>query len=304
MAPKLYIIESKERDGLVKIGVTEREDDESPHGPVYKRISEYRTGLSDESIVHETSGAKVFEKYLHNFFQDNHKSIIIKLKDGIFRPDEWFTLEPHALKALVDTFSKEHPGCIEDVHTDELPIFLSGAMSAIQWHARRSNDLQLLQEQFAEEYNDHIRATQNSLSDLYSTDYNAQLLHPKTSDPSGEFTPRIDADFNSLFNEAGQVPILKAQLEQRNQLREGRTAIAVAAIILIIFLMFTGAFVASTIFALLSLITLAAWPWIQPIVVPRTKYLLSKITSSSNAAANANNRQSDDMPNQQDQSNE
>ncbi len=128
MASKLYVIESEERKGLVKIGFTGSE--------VKERIQSYREGISDPSTVHETPGSKVFEMYLHKFLGNYRKSIPITFKflgNVVIGPREWFWLEPHVLAATLEAFDQEHPVSVDQVKAENLPIFLSGVFSAIQW---------------------------------------------------------------------------------------------------------------------------------------------------------------------------
>jgi hypothetical protein len=137
LTPKLYLIESEERLGLVKIGFAGAGEN-IDENVVYERIKKYAVGISDTSTVHETPGAAVFEKYFHSLVSKQQKNIDIKFKalDKSYRPIEWFELDPEIAKILIDSFSKQHPAQLNDLNLEEIPLFLSGALSAIHWHAK------------------------------------------------------------------------------------------------------------------------------------------------------------------------
>jgi hypothetical protein len=130
----LYLIKSEERDGLVKIGFTS--------GDVGSRIENYKTGISDSSVIHEMAGSKTFEAFFHSFFSSYRKPVPIwfKLSNAhLPGPREWFVLEPRVLAVILDALEKRHPKKVEDVDVSELPIFLSGLITAIQWDAEMSS---------------------------------------------------------------------------------------------------------------------------------------------------------------------
>ena len=131
MIPKLYLIESKERDGLIKIGSAGSGDNSADRDVVYERVTQYAVGISDSSYVHEISGAPIFERYFQSFVRQRQKPIDIKFKltNKVNHPREWFELPPNISKILIESFSKEHPRNIDELAVSDLPLFLSGALS-------------------------------------------------------------------------------------------------------------------------------------------------------------------------------
>lgn len=276
MIPRLYIIESKERDNLVKIGATERSDDVHPYGPVHKRISDYQAGLSDSAIVHEAPGAKVFERYLHNLVRGSQKSVIIRLKESVLQPEEWFTLEPEVRRALVGAFAGDHPDRIEDVPIDQLPVFLSGVMSAVRWHASRSSDLALEQESTMERYLENLRAAQ-STGLLQNVQDPVQLSET-------QWAVSMPADLQAYANAVRNSARCESEMAQSRRITEGRTIIAIIGLVLLI-IAWLGSPVSGCIFAAIALSTLGAWPWFQPIAVPAVRRLLARMQTSASTAS-------------------
>lgn len=126
---KLYLIKSEERDGLVKIGYTS--------GSVDARIGRYKTGISDNSVVYQTDGSMIFEKYLHWLASGHRKDIDIRLIERVYSPIEWFELPESKLKALAAAFDAKRPQSLDEIAESDLPAFLNGLLSAINWHATR-----------------------------------------------------------------------------------------------------------------------------------------------------------------------
>jgi hypothetical protein len=253
----LYVIESKERDGLVKIGFTSTE--------VRERVESYREGLSDPSLIHETSGNITFERYLHTFLSKYRKQIPITFKlsdEHLPGPREWFHLDSHVLTAILKAFDqKEHPISVEEVGADDLPIFLSGVFSAIQWDAWFPNPDRLVeftsQEEFVTPFDMVYR--QWTTDDNLAT-YTAQphMGEERLQSPIGT---RLIQQENDVI---GQVAALKMRATRIQEMEAGRTVIALAALPCILFLMATGAWMAGNIFAFGVCLLIAAWPHVQP----------------------------------------
>lgn len=124
-----------ERKGLVKIGYAGGKP-EGDGDPVYRRVKSYATGIPDNSIVHKTLGAQVFEKYLHWLVSGDQKEIDIRFLENQYKPREWFELPPEKLKILIEAFAAEPPKSLDAISEGELPVFFSGLFSAINWHAK------------------------------------------------------------------------------------------------------------------------------------------------------------------------
>jgi hypothetical protein len=79
-------------------------------------------------------------------------------------PREWFTLQSDIAAALREAFSHEHPTTIEQVNPDDLPAFLSGLFSAIQWEAAHVSPERLIEMTRQQEELGSIQPSQNGAS--------------------------------------------------------------------------------------------------------------------------------------------
>ncbi len=276
MASKLYLIESEEREGLVKIGFAGGGNSQTPDADVvYNRVSDYATGISDPSKVHETTGSIIFEKYLHRFFEDNRKPVVIKFFRKTKEPREWFQLEPNTLPILIEAFSKEHPQRVDQVNRSDLPVFLSGVFSAIHWEAWYTSP-----ERRAELAG--IAAQENFITALerQRTDGNIGFSIPDSligQDVSGNTdlgieqtetspNPTIEDDFaRRAIDSIGQAKALQVEISQIQEMEKGRTIIAMVSVVCVLFLCLFGTNVVGiTIFSVLAFVLLARWPNMQP----------------------------------------
>lgn len=291
MTPKLYLIESEEKDGLVKIGFAGSGDNNSENDVVYERIGQYAVGISDSSTVHEILGAPIFEKYLHKFIEQKQKPISIKFKltGRIRRPQEWFILPPNISEIFVSAFSEEHPTNMDDLSVDDLPIFLSGAMSAIHWHAQNIPAPELAE----------MTVRKNLLSEFEKMRTqqvergSAQNQNQEHDSRSLEQTPISNSFANNLIQSVGQAERLKAEMTEMREMEASRTIIALVSALMIVFLLFTGATISGCIFAILASLLYAGWPTIQPygasILVNLSNRLKKNAKKSRNQSGNYDN---------------
>ena len=261
MTPKLYLIESEEREGLVKIGFAGAGDNAVDGDAVYARIRKYAVGISDTSSVYETPGAPTFEKYFHALVSEKRKPINIKFRflEKSYRPIEWFTLSPEVSKLFIDAFSKDHPTHIEEVSLTDMPAFLSGAMSAIRWHAERISFPELAE----------ISVQEEILSDLEKR--RAIQLSSQENEDNNSFShaiaplPVLNSESSDFVHSVAQAERLKVEIAEMEQMESHRTIIALVSAIIIFFLLITGGRNAGCLFAILASLVYAFWPNIQPI---------------------------------------
>lgn len=136
---KIYFIESKEKTGLVKIGYTNAKSEEND--PTYTRIKQYAEGLSDNAIVHDTVGTYSFEQYLHLLASAYRKKTVICLPKNASRdqeitlnPKEWFEFPANKFDLIREAIYQTKPRSFDEISDDDLPLFLLGMFSAIEWN--------------------------------------------------------------------------------------------------------------------------------------------------------------------------
>lgn len=257
ITPKLYLIESEEREGLVKIGLTGVRREASEAEMVQKRIQEYLAGISDPSTIYETAGSKIFEKYLHEFFRDYRKSIPLTFKfwdKQLPGPQEWFDLEANIFQALRETFSQEsYPSNVNQVDFDDLPVFLSGVFSAMQWEAKFTDPKWLDWDRpFPISGNDlPIPSTMPQKFDLQDKD----SANRQPNDP-------LQTELQIILAEDRPHPTSwqKTEITQIRDMEASRTVIGIVAILCVLYLSMIGA--PLTTFALFSLLLLVVWPFV------------------------------------------
>ncbi len=260
MTAKLYLIKSEERDELIKIGRTD--------STVYERFGGY-SGLADSSMVYEVSGERIFEDYFHTFINQNRKPIRIRFKlTGKERnPREWFVLSSSIAEVFATAFSQTHPTNIDDLPVEDLPIFLSGALSAIHWHAHK-----IAMPGMAE-----VKSREDILTAL--EEINEPHIEPveelghRQERPQNQTRESKDLESTlasyalppELVLSIGKAAAAKAEIAEMKEMETSRTIIAVATAIMIAFLLLTKAAIAGCIFAIFSSLVYAFWPHIQPI---------------------------------------
>ena len=243
--PSIYLIESKEREGLIKIGYTGRD--------VRERIDDYKAAISDRSMVHRISGSKIFEKYFQTFFDSYHKDVPVSFKflPNILHSTEWFKFVPHILAIFFDAFEKEPPQRLEDVNEDDLPIFLSGLISAIHWEAKVSSpeyiadmarhldlieSFEAYERQILENRSDE-QGENDALSDSYAKHESAEFsddavpIHQDIN-PSFSFPARELAQYAT--DSRGAAEDLRNEREKMEELQTSRTIVAVVAFICVV----------------------------------------------------------------------
>ncbi len=232
---KIYLIESKEKKGLVKIGYTGRD--------VADRINEYAAGMSESATVYETNGAMVFERYLHNFVGSRRKNITIRLEGrGVIEPKEWFNLPPEIVPVLVNVFTEDPPQRIEDVEISNLPTFLSGVLSAINFHAER--------------------ATGGDFAAI-----------------EGEVSVGDDLP---LAEFAGRMRRAEYELANIHKTETDRTVIAITWFVVLTILLFTRAVDAALISGLVAAGLIISWPYVKPYAVTKAKEFYYWLESKAN----------------------
>lgn len=262
MIPKLYLIESKERDGLVKIGFTS--------GNVEDRVQAYWQGISDPSVIYQMSGSKIFETYLHTFFGKSRKSVPITFKPSdrsLPGPREWFGLEPDILQLLTETFEKAQPKTIEDVEPENLRVFLSGLASAIQWEAEMSDPARLeemvrraaLEESFAL----NAGQTGEDGSSGYEQDGLRIGDEQQPSQIGGETAVSPNVLLANYFskNRYGQ-DLCQGEVDELKEIQDSRTILAVACFVIMLGLLLVDASKGGiAAFSIIAFILLAGWQW-------------------------------------------
>lgn len=276
MTPKLYLIESEERDGLVKIGFAGSSEKNERKDVVFERIKSYSVGISDQSTVYETPGTFTFEKFFHSFISKKQKKIQIKfaLTGRIKRAKEWFLLPSNVSKIFVDAFSKEHPSNLSELSDENLPIFLSGALSAINWHAKNITAIEL---------------AEMVAQDRFSSIFNEMPIEPNDQREQGLFPRFEDTESESIENlYLQQIPQLVAQSERLKaemaEIREmelHRTIIALVSVVMVFFLLVTGAPISGSLFAIFASLLYASWPSLQPLGASMLVILSDRLINSA-----------------------
>lgn len=268
MLSKLYVVESQERSGLVKIGYAgPREND---NDVVFTRIGDYREGISDSSIVHEAIGAKIFEAYLHQFVQLSQKEIKISFfqTSRTRHPTEWFELSPELCKIITEVFAQDPPMKVQEVETENLPIFLSGVLSAAKWHATTTSPELLSQEIANASLNESLqlknltfqqgKQLENSFSQKQTS------THPET-----QAKPDLENHLENFVKQANQNSYLlsqtKKQIRELQQLEAARVAIAsFTALLVFLHLVIFQSPTQGAWLAIISLVIMIFWSFIQP----------------------------------------
>lgn len=293
LAPKLYLIESEETEGLVKIGFTGSRENSTENDVVYERVGKYSEGISHPSTVYETSGAPVFEKYFHTFITQKQKPIEIKFKltGKVRRPREWFSLPSNISDIFTTAFSKEHPNNLDDVSVDDLPIFLSGALSAIHWHAQNITAPELAEMLARERFSSAFEEMQ-----IPRIDYEQEQGQKHDDSPGNSELEQPSYSLHpNLLQSVGLVEKLKVEIAEMQDLDSSRTVIAIISAIMVIFLLLTGATIAGCIFAILASILNAYWPNLRPFgvaaLVDLLEYLKNSAKKSRRRASRDNDRE-------------
>jgi hypothetical protein len=274
--PKLYLIESHDRADTIKIGRAGSGEQTAEDNAVEIRIAEgYLTGISDPSTVYETPGTRVFEEYLHQFLTDYKKPIPItfkpsnKVRPG---PREWFFhLRPSAVTALSEAFLQKHPTRLDEIDLDDLPVFLSGLFSAIQWEANYTNLVRSAEAETEMRLRDIFARYQygklsnfgdapvTGIGDIDRVDQefvalSETLVDAQSRDPEFDLLQEI----TSLFE---QRELLKNEIVEMQQAEKSQIIVALVGIICTIYLWWVGG--SMLIFAFFTLGLLAAWPRIH-----------------------------------------
>lgn len=262
MIPKLYLIKSEERDGLIKIGFAGSGDSSVEKDVVYERIKKYAVGISDSSTVYEVSGAPIFERYFHALVSQKRKPIDIKFKltNRVSHPKEWFELQPNISKIFIEAFSKEHPRNMDELAVSDLPLFLSGALSAICWHAQDMPTPELAGMLAREEFLSDF--AEGRIQQAEYKQVQEQQQDPQPAQLEQESTHySLFPDFGQLIRQDAR---LKTEMEEMRDMEAARTIIALSAAVMTLFLLITGASVAGCLFAILTTLLYVSWPILQP----------------------------------------
>ncbi len=268
MKPKLYIVESLERAGLVKIGYAgPRENDDDV---VFKRIGEYKEGISDSSIVHEAVGAKIFEAYLHQFVRLSKKEIKISFFQNprTRQPTEWFELSPEVCKIITEVFAKDPPMKVQEVETENLPIFLSGVLSAAKWHAVNTSPEMLSQELANASLNRTLQLNNLVTQQKKEIENSFSGVQPAFNHEANGKN-NLENQLVDYVNQANQNSYLlsqtKKQLQELIQLEAARVAIAsLAAFLVFLHLAIFNSPAQGAWLAIIALLILIFWSFIQP----------------------------------------
>lgn len=297
--PKLYLIKSQEREELVKIGVTGTGDQNDESDIVKKRIQDYQAGISDPSDVYETPGSYIFEKYLHKFLRDYRKNIPITFKasnETIGGPREWFELQPNVVEAMRDAFSQEHPTTIDQVNAEDLPVFLSGLFSAIQWQAEY-NSVEKIAEllrgdgllSMPNEYRQGKPGIGTPMPSLDTT-----LLSDKTNQNVGRESetitdlPQSSANLVTLARLYAEVERFREEMSEMRYMETSRTFIAFIGIACALYLAIAGA--SLTFFVIFTFGLLALWPYAYPHIAINTIGLWQWLETMANRSRQAGRR--------------
>ena len=276
MAPRLYLILSDERSGLVKIGRTDPNESNLDDTAVIKRVQELRTGISDSSTVVQAPGAAIFETWLHQFMGEKRKPVTIRFAfrpDFAIRPKEWFDLSPNLAQILAEAFMSKSPQTVDEVNVSDLPIFLAGAMAIIRWHAERESPETLAAMAATAEIQslvDRMRTTEHLPTQrpelgptaAISSDKSAPSL---TDDATPIRTAQPDVSTaRDLVNAPIQLARLRVQLQALRETETLRTYIAFTVAVLVAFIGAFGSPIGATWFAIVGTLLLAFWPNVLP----------------------------------------
>lgn len=280
--PKLYLIVSEDDKGKIKIGTTAANME---HGAVYARISKYATGISDNSVVYEILGARVFEQYLHSFLADKNKVVEVRFDKGwpIIRPQEWFLLPPHVLEILVEAFVQEHPKRLDEIDVEALPLFLSGVFSAIRWHAGNLSAEEIAEMRGQEE----LEGLQENALDGAREERITPFFEPRALQvPERERVQTaeyedlegiISKDQEQILSIFRRERWLERELKAIKEIETTRTLMALCAVLFQLLLLSTGATKAGHLFAILSIGLVGAWPFLEPGCVARVGRLSQRL---------------------------
>lgn len=158
------------------------------------------------------------------------------------------------LKIFVEAFSKEHPKNIAEVAIGDLPIFLSGALSAIHWHAQNISQPDLAKMIAQDEFLsiDEERPSQQIKQE--------QIYKPTDLEPES-----VSYSFPPNFVESvGEMARMKVEMAEMREMEATRTILALVATAMIFFLLITGASIAGSLFAIFASLLYISWPYIQP----------------------------------------
>lgn len=277
MAPRLYLILSDERSGLVKIGRTDPSDSNFDDTAVIERIRRYSTGISHSATVVQAPGAATFETWLHQFVEKKRKPITIQFAfrpGSAIKPKEWFELSPELARILADAFTSEPPQKIDDVDIANLPIFLSGAMAAIRWHGENES-AEALAEMAARA---DVRAFVNE-GGFAQPDVNLTPRSPSTTDTNPETvvqTGAISSATYELLNAPIHLARLRVEMQALEESERLRTCIAIAIVVLTSVIGLFGSPGGAAWFAILGTLLLAFWPNALPRAAKRIVDYLQK----------------------------
>lgn len=276
MAPRLYLILSDERSGLVKIGRTDPNESNLDDTAVIKRVQELRTGISDSSTVVQAPGAAIFETWLHQFMGEKRKPVTIRFAfrpDFAIRPKEWFELSPKLAQILAEAFMSKSPQTVDEVNVSDLPVFLAGAMAVIRWHAERESPETLAAMAATAEIQslvDRMKTTERLPTQrpelgptaAISSDKSAPSLTDDTT-PIRTAQPDVSTA-RDLLNAPIQLARLRVQLQALRETETLRTYIALTVTVLVAFIGAFGSPIGATWFAIVGTLLLAFWPNVLP----------------------------------------
>lgn len=277
MAPRLYLILSDDRSGLVKIGRTDPAESNLEDTAVIERVRRYATGISDSATVVQAPGAAIFESWLHQFMGERRKPITIRFvfrPGSVINPKEWFELSPDLARILADAFMSDPPQTVSEVKISDLPIFLSGAMAVIRWHVKNESPETLAEMEALAEIQSLVGRTstterlpaQYPQSDFIKPLSMETPLHLPTD--SIAFTTAaqsdVSADARDLLNASIKLARLQAHMQTLQETETLRTYIAIAIAVLVGVIGIFGAPVGATWFAVLGSLLLAFWPNVLP----------------------------------------
>lgn len=255
MKPKLYILKNEETDGLIKIGFAgSGEHSHQDDDVVFNRVKNYSAALSHDTTVYETDGIRAFETYFHNFVRTNNKPVRIRFSISGRQKNatEWFELPSQTAQILISAFEASHPNKLEDVSEEDLPIFLSGALSAINWHASRLSPMELAD----------YAAEESQLSELELELGSDEIQKNETATPN----PVQQSNYNiEAWTSLKENRRTRLQLEHLSHISGSRTIIAMVTAFIMAILMATKSWVATGVLGILGCLLLAIWPIFQPV---------------------------------------
>jgi hypothetical protein len=261
----------------VKIGRTDPSENSLGDTAVVERVKRYATGIADSATVVQAPGAAIFETWLHHFMVEKRKPVTIRFafKSGSdINPREWFDLSPDLAQMLSQAFTSNSPQAVDEVSVSDLPVFLSGAMTVIRWHAERESpetlaalaataEIQSLVDRMA-----MIKRLPTNRPAIDSTDSLSTEISSYSLPEDIAFTAETQPDLYNAARDLLDAPIKLARLEVREQLLEEsetlRTYIAIAVAVLVVVIGLIGSPVGAASFAVLGTLLLAFWPNILP----------------------------------------